>query len=505
MPVYANGFEGVGFIMNYRMIFHFLGRIMGIEAILMLPALGISLFQGESDAVRGFLISIAALLILGLLSAFFRPGKSSFYNREGFVIVGISWIAVSLFGALPFFLSGAIPNFIDCLFETVSGFTTTGASILADVESLPMGILYWRSFTHWLGGMGVLVFLLALVPMNQRGSGNSLHVLRAESPGPQVGKLVPRLRQTAKILYAIYFVMTVIQILLLLIGGLPLFDSVTLSFGTAGTGGFSIRNDSIAGYSSYAQTVITIFMTLFGINFNIYYLLLIRAFSKAFFNEELRAYLGIMIGSTLLITWNIFDLFERNFGQALHHAAFQVSSIMTTTGYATMDFNTWPEFSRVILVILMILGASAGSTGGGIKISRLLILLKAARNTVSRLLHPRTVKVAQMDGETLDHEVMRSVNGFMTLYCTIAILSVFLISIDNFPFETNLTAILACLNNIGPGLGLVGPTGNYSAFSGFSKLVLSANMLLGRLEIFPMLILFAPSVWKNSIPHTAAG
>ncbi len=477
---------------------------MGVEALLMLPALGISLYQREMEAVRGFLIAIAALLVLGLLSALSRPKNKSFYNREGFVIVGLSWILVSVFGALPFCLSGWIPNFVDSIFETVSGFTTTGASILTDIEVLPLGLLYWRSFTHWLGGMGVLVFLLAIVPMNQRGSGNSLHVLRAESPGPQVGKLVPRLHQTAKILYGIYLVMTVVQILLLLAGSVPLFDAVTISFGTAGTGGFAIKNDSLAGYSPYAQTVVTIFMALFGVNFNIFYLLLIRAFSKVFFNEELRAYLAIMLGSTLLIAWNIYELFDENFGQALHHAAFQVSSIMTTTGYATVDFNTWPEFSRLLLVVLMILGASAGSTGGGIKISRLLILLKSARNTVVRLLHPRAVKVARLDGETLDHEVVRGVNGFMTLYCLVAILSSLIISVDNFSFETNITAVLACLNNIGPGLGIVGPIGNYADFSPFSKLVLSADMLIGRLEIFPMIILFAPSVWKNSIPRPAA-
>lgn len=481
--------------MNYRTILNLVGRIMIVEALFMLPPLGIAVYCGEWPAVRGFMIAIALLAVVAVWWT--RGGNARGMDAcEGFVTVGLVWIVVSLFGAVPFYASGAIPGYINCVFETVSGFTTTGASILSDVEALPWSLLYWRSFTHWVGGMGVLVFLLAVVPARHNG-GDALHLLRAESPGPQVDKLVPRMHQTAKILYGIYIVMTMVQIVLLLAGGMPLFDAVTTAFGTAGTGGFSIKNDSLAGYSPYIQTVTTVFMALFGVNFSVYYLVLTGAFSKALFNEEVRVYFGIMFAATAVITWNILPMFGGDAGQALHHAAFQVSSVMTTTGFSTIDFNLWPEFSRAVLVVLMILGACAGSTGGGIKTARLIILLKSAKKEISQLLHPRSVKLARMDGHILSDGTIHAVNTYMSVYVIVLAVSVLLISLDELTLETNLTAVLSCLNNIGPGLGAVGPVSNFSVYSDFSKIVLTADMLIGRLEIFPVLALFAPSTWRG--------
>ena len=404
---------------------------------------------------------------------------------------------MSALGALPFFLSGAIPHFIDAFFETISGFTTTGASILTDVEAMPMGLLYWRSFTHWLGGMGVLVFLLAVVPMG-KGKNSLLYVMRAESPGPQVDKLVPKLQNSAKILYAIYIALTLIQTILLLIGGMPFFDSITTAFGTAGTGGFGIKGDSLAGYSHYLQGVCTVFMALFGINFSVFYLLLLRQFSRVLHNQELWTYLGVMIGSAGLIAWNILPQFGGNVWEALHHAAFQVSSIMTTTGFATVDFNQWPTLSKTLLVVLMVLGACAGSTGGGIKVARAVVLTKAGHRNIKRMLRPRSVAQVHIDGQLASEDMIQNAYSYLSAYCAIILLSMLLIAIDGFSLETNITAVLACLNNIGPGLDMVGPTGNFSHFSGFSKLVLSFDMLVGRLEIFPMLLLFVPSAWRKS-------
>ena len=481
--------------MNYRMILSLLGDVLlVIGAFLLLPCI-VAVIYGEPE-LWVLLATAAGSGLLGGLFILLRPKRRrELHARDGFVMVALSWILISLVGAIPFTVSGAIPSYLDAVFETMSGFTTTGASILRAVEDLPKCLLFWRSFTHWLGGMGVLVFLLAIVPMT-RGSGASLHLLRAESPGPQVGKLVPKMHQTAKILYGIYVALTLLQIVLLLAGGMPLFDAVTTAFGTAGTGGFAVKNDSMAGYSFYLQTVVTVFMAVFGINFNIFYLLLIREFAKAFFNEELRVYLGIMLGSIALVTVNISHLYP-SVREALHHAAFQVSSIMTTTGFATADFNLWPEFSRSLLVLLMVLGACAGSTGGGIKTARLIILFKSVRNEVWKMLHPRSVKLARMDGSILDEGTLYGVNAYMAVYCIIVAVSALLVSFDNFSFETNVTAVFACLNNIGPGLGLVGPMGNYSAFSDFSKLVLTANMLIGRLEIFPILALLMPTTWRR--------
>ncbi len=483
--------------MNYRMILRLICYLLRIEAVCLAPAAGISLYQGEEEAFAALVATMALSAVLSLSSFLFRPQTREIGAKEGFLTVALGWIAVSALGALPFFCSGAVPNYVDCLFETVSGFTTTGASILNDIEAMPMGLLYWRSFTHWLGGMGVLVFLLAVVPMG-KGKNSLLHVMRAESPGPQVDKLVPRLHNSAQILYSIYVALTVLQAGLLLLGGMPLFDSLTTAFGTAGTGGFGIKGDSMAGYSHYVQTVCTVFMALFGINFSVFYLLLLRQFSRVLHNQELWTYLGVMLASTALITWDILPQFANHVGEALHHAAFQVSSIMTTTGFATVDFNQWPAFSKTLLVALMVLGACAGSTGGGVKVARVLLLGKAGRRGIRRMLRPRSVCQVHVDGQLASEDMIQNAYSYLFVYCAVVMASMLLISLDGFSLETNVTAVLACLNNIGPGLDMVGPMGNFYPFSDFSKLVLSFDMLVGRLEIFPMLILFAPSAWRKS-------
>lgn len=482
--------------MNRRIVARLLSNILLIELVAMLPPLGISLYQAEWDSVRGFLLTIGVLLLCGGLLRLAKPQSKNFYAAEGFATTALAWIVISLFGALPFLLSGAIPNPVDAFFETVSGFTTTGASILKDVEILPMGLLYWRSFTHWLGGMGVLVFLLAVTTM-EKGEGYALFLLKAESPGPIVGKLTPTIKQSAKLLYLIYVALSLIEVIFLLAGGMPLFDSLCTMFGTAGTGGFSIKNASMAGYDSYyLQNVVTIFMILFGTNFNIFFLTLVREYSQALHDEELRVYAGILAGATLLISINTLQHYG-GFGDALHHAAFQVASIMTTTGYATTDFDMWPELSRTILVLLMMFGACAGSTGGGMKISRIVIAFKSVKKEISRMLHPRAVRSVQMNGKTLDNSVTKGVSVFMTVYFAVIAASFLIVSLDNLGMVTNATAVLSCVNNIGPGLELVGPTRNFSVFSPLSKLILSADMLLGRLEFFPLLILMTPSTWRK--------
>ncbi|MCI9226093.1 MULTISPECIES: TrkH family potassium uptake protein [unclassified Acutalibacter] len=482
--------------MNYRMILRLICYILRVEAVCLLPSLGISFFQGETGSVIGVAATIVLSAVLSLSSFLLPPSDRQISAREGFLSVALCWVVVSLIGALPFCLSGAVPSYIDCLFETVSGFTTTGASILSDIEALPMGLLYWRSFTHWLGGMGVLVFLLAVIPMG-KGKNSLLHVMRAESPGPQVDKLVPKLQDSAKILYAIYIGLTILQIVLLLLGGMPVFDSVTTAFGTAGTGGFGIKADSLMGYSHYLQGVCTVFMALFGVNFSIFYLLLLRQFMKVLKNQEMLLYLGIMIGSILVIAFDILPQYV-NMGEALHQAAFQVSSVMTTTGFATADFNEWPALSKTLLVLLMFVGACAGSTGGGMKVARVLLLMKAGRRSVKRMLRPRSVSQVHMDGGTVSEEVIQNTYSYLALYMGIMVLSVFLIALDEFSLETNATAVIACLNNIGPGLDMVGPMGNYAAFSWHSKLVLTFDMLAGRLELFPMIMLFVPLAWKRT-------
>ncbi len=483
--------------MNYRMMGKFISRILVVEVVFMLPALLISIYHQEAKTIFGFLtgmvITLATALLLFLLC---RKARKGFYAREGLVCVGASWIVMSLLGCLPFYFSGEIPHFVDALFETVSGFTTTGASILPEVETLSMGNLYWRSFTHWLGGMGVLVFVLAIGRGREKSDGYTMHLLRAESPGPKVEKLVPKMKDTAKILYFIYVFLTIINVFFLLLGKMPLFDAVCTAFGTAGTGGFGIRNDSIAGYSPYLQNVCTVFMMLFGVNFSCYYLLAIRQVKSVFKDEELRFYLGTALASILLITWNVRG-FYTTVEEAFRHAAFQVASIMTTTGFATTDFDLWPSFSKAILLGLMIVGACAGSTGGGFKCGRTLLLIKSLRRNVRQILHPRKVQVVRVNGQMVTEKVLDNTNAYLAAYAFIIVFSFIVISIDGFSPMTNFSAVMACFNNIGPGLESVGPTCTFGDYGLLSKSLLIVDMLAGRLEIFPILILFSRSTWSG--------
>lgn len=478
--------------MNYSIIIFIIGWILKLEAVFMLLPCATALIYRESE-ITAFLITMAVCLAVGLPLTRKKPGKKAFYTKEGFVTAALSWIVLSVMGAMPFVISGCIPHPIDALFETVSGFTTTGASILSDVEALPYCMLIWRSFTHWIGGMGVVVFILTLLPLT---GGYHMNLMKAESPGPSVGKLVPKVQSTAKILYGIYIGLTLLQMVLLLLGGMPLFDTICTAFGTAGTGGFGIKNDSIAGYSTYLQVVITIFMILFGVNFNFYFFLLTKKFRQAFSTEEVRYYIGIIAIAILVITFNVRHMFG-GVGHALQQAAFQVGSIITTTGFATTDFNQWPQVSRTILVMLMFVGACAGSTGGGIKVSRFVILCKTVRKELHLFVHPNAVKKIKMDEKPVPHEVVRSTNIFLIVYVLIFAFSVLLIGFNNYDLTTNFTAVAATLNNIGPGLELVGPAENFSMFSYFSKSVLIFDMLAGRLEIFPLLLLFVKDTWKK--------
>ncbi len=483
--------------MNFKMMGRFVGRILLVEGVFMVPAMLISLYEREFAVVRAFMCSMAVVFVIAwLLIGLCRGSKNKFYAKEGLACVGISWLVMSLLGCLPFFLSGAIPRFIDAFFEIVSGFTTTGASILPAVEGLPKGILYWRSFSHWLGGMGVLVFLLAISSVGGSDNGFTMHLLRAESPGPNVGKLVPRMKKTAGILYMFYIVLTVLNVIFLLLGGMSLFESVCTAFGTAGTGGFGVRNDSIASYSPYLQNVCTVFMLLFGVNFSCYYMLLIRQFKAVFKDEELRLYLGIVAGSIFLIVLNLKGVYG-TLGETIRHAAFQVASIVTTTGFATTDFDLWPGFSKMILLGLMVIGASAGSTGGGFKCGRVLLVIKSLRRSVRQVVHPQKVETVRMNGTPISEKVLQNTNAYLAAYVIIIGISCLLISIDGFSITTNISAVLACFNNIGPGFEMVGPTCNFSAYSTVSKLVLILDMLAGRLEIFPILILFSRSTWRQ--------
>lgn len=478
--------------MNYSIVFYIIGWILNMEAAFMLLPCVVALIYQEQSG-WAFAVTILISLCIGIPLTVKKPANRVFYLREGFVTTSLSWILLSCIGALPFWISGYIPNPVDAVFETVSGFTTTGASILNDVEALSHCMLFWRSFTHWIGGMGVLVFLLILLPMT---GGSNMNLMKAESPGPSVSRLLPKVSSSARILYLIYIFMTVVEIILLLLGGMPAFDALTLSFGTAGTGGFGIRNDSIAGYSVYSQVVITVFMILFGINFNAYFLILFKKVKQAFQNEEVITYLLIILASTLIIACNARQSFS-GYPEAFQQAAFQVGSIITTTGYATTDFNLWPQTSRTVLVMLMFIGACAGSTGGGIKVSRLLILYKATTKELKLLLHPRSIKKIRIDDKVVDHEVVRSTNVFLFTYILVFAVSMFLLTFDNYDLTTTFTAVAATLNNIGPGLELVGPTGNFSFFSGGSKLVMIFDMLAGRLELFPLLLLFNKNTWKK--------
>ena len=483
--------------MNVKSISRTVGLILLITGIFQLFPLLIAVIDHEPRNILAYIESLCLILLVGsALLLFSRGGNRMFSAQEGFAATGLSWIFMSAFGALPFFLSGQIPSYVDAFFEMVSGFTTTGASILTDVEALSRCNLFWRSFSHWLGGMGVLVFLLAVVPGARKNGGTGIYLMRAESPGPSVDKLTPHLRQTAMILYGIYILLTALCIGCLLLGGMPVFDSFCIAFGTAGTGGFAIKNSSMGGYSCFLQTVVTVFMFLFGVNFSLYYMLLLRKFKAVFKNEELRLYFGIAAGSIILIAINISRMYNTVY-EAVHHAAFQVVSIMTTTGYGTVDFEQWPAFSKAILLSLMFIGASAGSTGGGLKVSRVLLLMKSIRRTIRKALHPRRVQPVYMDGRAVSEEVCDNVNAYLAIYCVILVLSFVIISVDGFSIGTNFSAVASCFNNIGPGFELVGATQNFSIYSDLSKIILSLDMLLGRLEIFPLLLLLSPDTWSR--------
>lgn len=480
--------------MNYKMVSKTVGRLLQAEALLLLLPMAVSIYFKE-NLLYVYGIVIALVLLAGSLLTLPKPKKRTIYAREGFAIVSLSWILMSFFGALPFVISGAIPSFVDAFFETVSGFTTTGASILNSIETLPKSILFWRSFTHWIGGMGVIVFVLAILPQKDM---QSMHILRAEVPGPTVGKLVSKTTVTARILYIIYGVLTVAEIIALLCCEMPLYDSVTTAFATAGTGGFSVKNASIAAYNNLgAEVVISLFMLLFGINFNLFYLLLIKQFKRVFKSEELWTYLAVIGVSVLLITFNIYPMVE-TLGTALRQAGFQVISIITTTGFVTADFGQWPAMSQMVLVILMFLGACAGSTGGGLKVGRMIILVKAAFRELRRAINPNRVKAIKLDGAVIEKDVVITTSTYFVIYMFIIGISALILTIDNFDFTTTVTAVVTCINNVGPGLAAVGPVENFADFSNFSKLVLSANMLIGRLEIFPIIILFMRSTWKKT-------
>ena len=479
--------------MNYRMIAQMLGRVITIEAGLLLIPMCVGLCYGESPVPFLWVIALCAAVGGGLWRV--RPINKDMYAREGFVIVSLAWILLSAFGALPFVLSGEIPSYVDALFETVSGFTTTGATILTDVETMSRGCMFWRCLTHWVGGMGVLVFMMAILPMSGE---YSMHIMRAEVPGPTVGKLVPRARKTARILYLIYIVMTLIEVILLLCGGMNLYEALIHSFSTAGTGGFSNKAASAGAYDSvYIEMVIAVFMMLFGINFNLYFFAVTGRIKDALKNSELWVYLGIIAFATLTIGWNIMPIMG-SFGRSLRYSFFQVSSVITTTGMATINYDPWPQYSRALIVIITFLGASAGSTGGGIKTSRIMILFKAAKAEISRLLRPRSVNKVQMDGRMVDDKTVHCTLVFLFLYVAIILIATLIVSFDGYDFTTNFTAALTCMSNVGPGLNVVGPAGNFFGFSVLSKLTLTLCMLLGRLEIFPVLILFAPALWKKS-------
>ena len=478
--------------MNYSVIRFILGWVLRLEGIFLLLPLSVSIIYHEEKFYAYFIVGIFCYLA-GYFMSHRKLKSSSIYTREGFIAVALSWIIMSALGAIPFVITGDIPNYTDALFETISGFTTTGASILSNVEVLTHSGLFWRSFTHWVGGMGVFVFMMAILPLL---GGSSMNLMKAESPGPSVDKLVPKVKDSAKILYEIYIAITLSEVLLLCFAGMPLFEALTTSFGTTGTGGFGVKNSSIGGYSILIQNIVTVFMILSGINYIFYFYMLQKKPFAALHVEEVRWYIVIILASAGCITLNIHDMYG-SVGETIRHAFFQVASIITTTGFSTVDFNQWPQFSKTILIILMFIGACAGSTGGGIKVSRFIILFKTIKKEFSMIIHPRTVKKIQVDGHSVAHEVVRSTNVFFAVYFVILFTSVLLISTNNFDFATNFTAVAATLNNIGPGLELVGPASNYSCFSTFSKYVLMFDMLAGRLELFPILLLFRPSVWKR--------
>ena len=479
--------------MNLKMTRYMLGKMLGIEALVLMVPMVVSLIYGEAGW-KYFGITSLILLAIYLVFGFRKPSNTQIYGKDGFVIIACLWILWSIFGALPFWLSGAIPSYVDALFETISGFTTTGSTILTDIEALPKGMNFWRCFTHWIGGMGVLVFIMVIVSLEDK---NSMHLMRAEVPGPETDKLVPKARNTARILYGMYFALTAVEVILLLLGGMNLYDSIIHSFSTAGTGGFSNQNSSIAAYdSAYIDGVITVFMILFGINFNMYYLILLKKVKSVFTNEEVRTYIGIILVTTALITVNIISVYGNVF-KAFRYAVFQVASIITTTGFMSADYNLWPEFSKSILLMLMVVGACAGSTGGGMKVSRILIAIKSVGRELKRLLHPKSVNIVKVNGKKVSNETLQGVYMYIIAYVAIFIVSVLLISLNNFDFATTFSGVLTTINNVGPGISAIGPIENFSKFTDFSKIVFSLDMLIGRLEIFPFLVLFHPDLWRR--------
>jgi trk system potassium uptake protein TrkH len=481
--------------MNYSMIRYILFRLMRVMAGILILPLIVAVIYKEWDSAESFLLLILISGVVGIVGTFKKPSSKVIYAKEGFTITAIAWILMSVMGAVPFMITGTIPNFIDACFETVSGFTTTGGSILTSVEHIEKSVQFWRTFTHWIGGMGVLVFLLAVVPM---ADGYSMHLMRAESPGPVVGKIVPKVKDTAKILYLIYFSITVLEIICLWISGLSLYEACTISFSTVGTGGFAVTNSGIGGYSTVTQAIIIVFMALCGVNFTVYYFLIHKKPKEAFAIDEVKYYFGTIVLAATLIGINIYRAGVLDSpGMCFHHALFAVTSIMTTTGFGTLDFDKWPEFSRVLLMGLALIGACAGSTGGGFKFSRAIIVVRNARNELNFLVHPKAVKRVFMDGHTVQGTTVKSVSAYLGLYVLTFIFSVLLVSLDNFDYQTTVTAVIATLNNIGPGLGMVGPMGNYAEFSWFSKLVLMFDMLAGRLELLPMFIVIKPKTWRR--------
>ncbi len=485
--------------MNFKLILHIIAYILVIEATLMLPGTLISLALDETEALHGFVLTIGLVLALAalLFVLTLKVKRERFFARDGLLTTGLTWIIMSALGALPFYFSGEIPSYVDAMFETVSGFTTTGSSILPSVEAMSKGLLFWRSFTHWVGGMGVLVFLMAIVQLGGKNKGFTLHILRAESPGPAVGKMVPRMKQTAAILYWIYVGLTVVNIIFLLIGGMPLFDSLCTAFGTAGTGGFGVKNDSMAGYSPYLQNVTTFFMLAFSVNFSIYYMIILKKFKEAYRDEEFRLFLLMVVIATGLLAWNVRS-FYGSMEETIRHAAFTVGTVMSTTGFATTDFDLWPSFSKAIILFLMICGACAGSTGGGMKQVRFLLLWRILRRNIHKSLHPSEVTSVRVNGRVIDEQILVNTQAYLIAYMIIVLGSFLVVSLDGYSLETNISAVLATFNNIGPGLAAVGPTCNFAAYSNISKIVMILDMLAGRLEIFPILILFSKSTWKKA-------
>ena len=481
--------------MNYSMVRFVLSRLLAVMGVLLILPLLVALIYREYDSALSFFLIALVLVAVGHIFSRRKPANKMIFAKEGFTITALAWIGMSLVGAIPFVVTGTIPNYIDAVFETVSGFTTTGGSILTAVDGMEKSVQFWRTFTHWIGGMGVLVFLIAVVPM---ADGYSMHLMRAESPGPVVGKIVPKVKDTAKILYLIYLAITIAEIICLWISGLSFYEAVTITFSTVGTGGFAVTNSGIGGYSTLSQTIIIIFMAMCGVNFTVYYFLIMRKPKEAFAIDEVKYYLGTIVIAGFLIGINIYRAgVMDDAGQCFHHAFFAVTSIMTTTGFGTLDFDKWPEFSRVLLMGLALIGACAGSTGGGFKFSRALIIIRNARNELNFLVHPKAVKRVYLDGHTVEGTTVKSVSAYLGLYVITLLASIFLVSLDNFDFQTTVTSVIATMNNIGPGLGMVGPMGNYSQFSYFSKIVLMFDMLAGRLELLPLLIILKPKTWKR--------